>query len=219
MDTISVVGASGLVGRRIVGLLAGRAFVKAWVRRPSELPEGVVPTVSEALPPADDGFWQSGALFVSLGTTIRKAGSRERFEAVDHDLVLECARRARGGGCRTLALVSAAGADPASRIFYSQVKGRVEAAVRDLCFQRVVMARPSLLLGDREEFRAAEWLSRIVAGPVRGLFPASIRPVRDIEVARGLVDAVFDPSWNGTRILTNADLVGGSPRGGKPPSV
>lgn len=208
MDTISVVGVSGLVGRQLAGVLAGKASVKAWVRRPLELPEGVAPFVSETPPSDGDGFWQCDALFVSLGTTIRKAGSRERFEAVDHDLVLECARRARGGGCRTLALVSAAGADAASRIFYSRVKGRVESAVHGMGFPRVVIARPSLLLGDREEFRTVEWLSRIAIGPVRGLLPASIRPVRDIEVAGGLVDAVFDSSWNGIRILTNAELVG-----------
>jgi uncharacterized protein YbjT (DUF2867 family) len=208
MNGISVVGGSGLVGRRLLVELAGEGSVKAWVRKSTDLPGWVQAVVSGSIPDPDDGFWQCGALFVALGTTIAKAGTRERFEAVDHDLVLECARRARATGCSTIGVVSAAGADRDSRIFYSRVKGRMEDAVQALGFDRVAIARPSLLLGDRAEFRPGEWFSRVSLGPVRSLVPAAWRPVRDAEVARALVDAVRDPSWSGIRILTNAEMVG-----------
>lgn len=208
MNSISVVGGSGLVGRQLLAEFGGKGTVKAWVRRSVDLPDGVQTVVSGSAPDPEDGFWQSGALFVALGTTIAKAGTRERFEAVDLDLVVECGRRALAAGCSTIAVVSAAGADPGSRIFYSRVKGRMEAAVQALGFGRVAIARPSLLLGDRSEFRVGEWFSRISLAPVRGLVPSSVRPVRDIEVARALVEVVRDPSWTGTRILTNAEMVG-----------
>ena len=208
MNSMSVVGGSGLVGKRLLAELGGRGPVKAWLRRPMALPDAVQAVVSASIPATGDGFWQCGILFVALGTTIAKAGTRERFEAVDLDLVLECAQRARAAGCATIAVVSAAGADPESRIFYSRVKGRMEKAVREVGFDRVAIARPSLLLGDRSEFRLGEWFSRISLGPARPLIPSSIRPVRDSEVALALIAAACDPSWSGTRILANAEMVG-----------
>jgi len=207
METVSVVGASGLVGGRIVDALAERGAVRAWVRRTLPLPDGVQAVVSTRIPDPEDGFWRSAALCVALGTTIGKAGSREAFEAVDLELVVECARRARAAGCPTLALVSAAGADSRSGIFYNRVKGKAEDAVLALGYPRVVIARPSLLLGDRAEFRFGEALARRCVGPLRGLVPAALRPVRDREVASALVRAVADPSWSGIRILDNATMV------------
>ena len=207
MGSISVVGATGLVGRCILEELAGRSSVKAWIRKPAELPANVEPFLSLAIPSSLDPFWECDTLVVALGTTISKAKSRTAFEAVDHGLVVECARRARSRGCATLALVSAAGADPRSRVFYSRVKGLVEQDVTSLGFRRVIVARPSLLLGERKEFRPAEFVGRKFLAPLRWLLPRSIRPVRDVEVARALVGSALDDSWSGIRILANRDMV------------
>lgn len=207
MHAFSVVGASGLVGGKIVESLAPRGAVRIWVRRPGLRQDGVEAVVSERIPDPEDGFWSAGTLFAALGTTIAKAGSREAFEAVDFGLVVECARRARSAGCTTLALVSAAGADSRSAIFYNRVKGRAEDAVLGSGFPRVAIARPSLLLGDRTEFRPGEALARGCLGPMRRFVPASWRPVRDREVASALVEAATDPSWSGVRILENAAMV------------
>lgn len=208
MNSASIVGATGLVGAKLLLELSRARPAFAWVRRPTPLPDGILSVVSETIPALDDNFWKSEVLFVALGTTISKAGSQEAFEAVDLHLVVECARRARMAGCSTLALVSAMGADPDSRIFYNRVKGNAERAVLELGFPRVAIARPSLLLGDRKEFRLGEWIFRKMAGPVRKAFPGSIRPVRDAEVARALATAAFDKNWNGVRILANRDLLG-----------
>lgn len=207
MNSASIAGATGLVGTRILSELSRSCRTIAWVRRPTDLPEGIQTLVSGSLPPEDDNFWKSEVLFVALGSTIAKAGSRTAFEAVDLHLVLECARRARAAGCPTIALVSAMGADPDSRIFYNRVKGRAERAVLELGFPRTAIARPSLLLGDRKEFRMGEWIARHASEPVRFFFPKSVRPVRDIEVARALVRAASDSSWSGTRILSNPQLL------------
>lgn len=209
MNTSSVVGASGLVGKKILETLAGNCSVRAWIRRPVDLPPGIDTVVSENIPSAEDIFWNVDALFIALGTTIGKAGSREAFASVDLDLVVECARRAREAGVGTLALVSAAGAAPDSRIFYNRVKGLAEESVNALGFPRVAIARPSLLLGDRGEFRFSEKLARTILGPMRRLLPSSWRPVHDHEVAASLVKAADDPSWTGIRILDNTSLVRG----------
>lgn len=207
MNTASIAGATGLVGAKLLTELRREGKALAWVRRATPLPDGIHPVVSEAIPKPDDDFWKSEVLFLALGTTIAKAGSQEAFESVDLHLVLECARRSRTAGCPTLALVSAMGADPDSRIFYNRVKGRAERAILELGFPRVVIARPSLLLGDRKEFRFGEWVSRKMLGPIRKAFPKSIRPVRDMEVARALATVAFDKTWNGVRILSNKDLL------------
>lgn len=211
MNSASIVGATGLIGASLLNELSNARTSSAWVRRPTTLPDGVQSVVSETAPAPEDNFWRSEVLFVALGTTIAKAGSQEAFESVDLHLVLECARRSRAAGCPALALVSAMGADPDSRIFYNRVKGRAERAILDLGFPRVVIARPSLLLGDRKEFRFGEWMSRKMLGPIRQAFPKSIRPVRDMEVARALAAAAFDKTWNGVRILSNEDFLAQPP--------
>ena len=207
-NTAALVGATGLVGKQIMEELGGGVPVAVWSRRALLLPAGARSHVSPEPPPEGDNFWHTETLFVALGTTIRKAGSQEAFEEVDFHLVVDCARRARAVGCTTLALVSAMGARTDSSIFYNRVKGRAEAAIRELGFPRVVVARPSLLLGDRVERRPSEWLMRKILGPVRFLFPPAVRPVRDVEVARALIQATRDDSWTGVRILENRDLLG-----------
>lgn len=207
MATAAIVGATGLVGRRILEELGDRLTARAWVRSPVPLPRGVTAQVAGHPPSPEDSFWRCDILFVALGTTMARAGSRSAFEKVDYGLVVECARKARDAGCRTLALVSAAGADAKSSIFYNAVKGRAEDVVLQMAFPRVVIARPSLLLGNRAERRWGELVARRLLGPVRALIPRSLRPVRDLEVARALVNAALNPSWSGARILHNAELV------------
>nr|WP_184018076.1 NAD-dependent dehydratase [Sphingobium boeckii] len=85
----------------------------------------------------------------ALGTTIKQAGSQAAFESVDLDMVMAFARAARSAGARQMILVSSVGADPAASNFYLRTKGRVEAGLRALAFDRLDIVRPGLLLGDR----------------------------------------------------------------------
>jgi uncharacterized protein YbjT (DUF2867 family) len=96
----------------------------------------------------------------TLGTTIRAAGSRDAFAAIDLDAVLAFARAAKQAGARQFLMVSSVGAGGAS--FYLKTKGRAEASVRALGFGRVDIFRPGLLLGQRAG----------VARPVERLFAA-----------------------------------------------
>jgi uncharacterized protein YbjT (DUF2867 family) len=129
-------------------------------------------------------------LYCALGTTIKVAGSKQGFRAVDFDAVVDTARAAQTAGVKRMAVVSALGADPRSRVFYNQIKGEMEAALRALRFERLVIARPSLLAGAREALgqapRLAEQLSLILLRPIGGLLPASIRPIDAAVVARAM---------------------------------
>lgn len=135
-------------------------------------------------------------VFLCLGTTIKKAGSRLAFRAVDHDTILEAARVAASAGARDAFLVSSLGADPTARGFYLRVKGEVEAALSELPFRSLHVFRPSILTGARAESRPAEragillgsLLAPLMVGPLR-----RYRPIPAAVVARAMVRASRDP--------------------------
>jgi uncharacterized protein YbjT (DUF2867 family) len=210
-----VAGATGLVGSALIdALLADSAVGKVHVlvrRKSAELGQrsgvhqhGVDYAAGiGALPPADDAF-------CCLGTTIKAAGSKTAFRAVDHDAVLAFARAARAAGATRLCVVSALGADARSAIFYNRVKGEMEAAIATLGFPCVVIVRPSLLLGDREALgqpaRFGERAAMAAAAPVGWLIPKSVRPIEASTVARAMLRAV-QSAPDGVQILTSEQLL------------
>lgn len=208
-------GATGLIGRELLPLLlqdsARYAKVHLLLRRAvPDLPRhrrlavhqvefGALPA---SFPAVDD-------VYIALGTTIKTAGSQAAFRAVDFDAVVNTARAARAAGATRLAIVSALGADAKSSVFYNRVKGEMQAAVAELGYVSVVIAQPSLLIGNREALgqkaRPGEvWATRLLR-PVMGLVPASVRPIEAGTVARALLRAMID-SEPGVRELPSAQL-------------
>ena len=191
--TAILVGATGLVGGHVLKLLIERYEIVVVLGRRSVGRMGA--RVVEYLIDFDDIRPQPEQLrgddfFCCLGTTIRAAGSREAFRKVDHDYVVELARRAQEFRTRRFFLVSALGADAGSLIFYNRVKGEVEEAVGDLPFRAVHIVRPSLLLGERAESRpterAGQWLSRLAAPLLVGPL-ARYKAIEAADVAAALV--------------------------------
>jgi len=95
-----------------------------------------------------------------LGTTIRQAGSQQRFRAVDLDAVVAFARAARAGNAQRFVVVSSVGADPEARNFYLRTKGEMEQALEEVGFTSLDILQPSMLLGWRHEMRPLELLGR-----------------------------------------------------------
>lgn len=194
--TALLAGATGLIGSHVLKLLLAEdewSRVVTVGRRPSpELHEkleqrvldlGELETVSD-LPHVDD-------VFCCLGTTIKQAGSQPAFRRVDHAFVLGVAHAGLHAGAKQFLLVSAIGADPGSRVFYSRIKGETESAIRRLAFQGVQIFRPSLLLGERTEFRLGERIAMVVAPPLSLLLLGRLRryrPIRAATVARAMVN-------------------------------
>jgi uncharacterized protein YbjT (DUF2867 family) len=192
MITTLLAGASGLVGRALLDqLLANGDTVHALLRRDvADLPasqrlrkQQIDFAQPGALPPAD-------TLYIALGTTIKVAGSKEAFRAVDFDAVVNVARAAKAAGVKHVAVVSALGANAQSGVFYNQVKGEMEAALAALGFERLVIARPSLLAGARSALgqapRLGEQWTLMLLKPLSGLIPASVRPIEAAVVARAM---------------------------------
>ncbi len=208
MTSLLVAGATGLVGRAALQLAAADArfaHVAALVRRPVTFPEATarveIRRVDWDRLADTPGACRADAVLCALGTTMRTAGSRAAFRLVDRDYVLSLARLALAGGASHFLLVSAAGASPSSRLFYSRVKGEVEAAVGSLGFPALTIARPSFLDGERAESRPGE---RIGVAMARFL-PARWAAVPAGSVASALLAAALDPT-RGTRVLENREL-------------
>ena len=159
-------------------------------------------TALPALPPATDAV-------CCLGTTIAVAGSPQAFRAVDFDAVLAFAQAARAAGVVRFAVVSSLGAEAHSRTLYSRTKGEMEAAVATLGFSSLVVARPSLLAGDREALgqsvRRAESFALALTRPLAPLMSKAWRPIAAETVARALRVALAQ-ARPGTRILSSAEM-------------
>jgi uncharacterized protein YbjT (DUF2867 family) len=158
----------------------------------------------------------SDAALCALGTTIKTAGSQAAFRAVDFDAVLAFAQAAKAAGVQRFAVVSALGASASSSNFYSRVKGEMETALTALGFESLLIARPSLLTGNREALgqprRNLEHLAMQLSAPLSALVPAAWRPIEASTVARALLRALAQPQ-RGVQVLDNAALHSqGSPR-------
>ena len=145
--------------------------------------------------------------FSSLGTTIKQAGSKERFFQIDHDLVIEFAKWAKALGASRFLYVSSSGADANSSIFYSQTKGKTENDLKNLGFEYLGLFRPSLLLGNRSEFRLGEQIATIVMKPLVWLkLFKNIRPIYDYQVAKGMVKTAFASKNESVEIISSGQL-------------
>lgn len=95
-------------------------------------------------------------IFICLGTTMKKAGTIARYEELDRDMPVNIASEAYKKGVKRIAVISAQGANSGSRNYYYRIKGEMEEAILELGFTTTIIARPSLLLGERKEFRLLE---------------------------------------------------------------
>jgi uncharacterized protein YbjT (DUF2867 family) len=181
MTTAWLAGASGLVGGVLLRRLLedeqfGRVVSVGRRTLPLQHPRLVQVVLDFSSPSAFESLEPPDAAFGCLGTTIRKAGTREAFRAVDHDAVLAFARAAKAKGAGVFLHVSSMGADPGSRIFYNRVKGEIERDVAALGFPSVYALRPSMLDGERAESRPAERVGLAVMhalGPLLGKYRAT----------------------------------------------
>jgi len=180
-----LLGASGLVGGEcLTALLAEESFdrVHALVRRTLALDHPKLiqhPTSFDDLE-STSTVWSSDAVFCCLGTTIKKVGSQEAFRKVDHGYPLAAARHAASNKAGVFLLISALGANVGSPVFYNRIKGETERDLKKLDLRRLVILRPSLILGERKESRAGEMIARAFMEPLSALMVGGLRRYRPI---------------------------------------
>ena len=217
MDTRKalIVGSTGLTGGYCLqALLDDPAFseVITLQRRPvitphSKLKEAITAfdaTLEKTLSPID-----AQDIFCCLGTTIKKAGSQEAFREIDLSLVIRVALIMRQQGAEQFIVISAMGADKGSKVFYSRIKGEMEESLQRLNFPCLRIIRPSLLLGNRKEFRLAE-RAAIALNPLwKTLLIGSLKKFRPVEaekVARFMVKVAHRQPISGVHVY-ESDLI------------
>ncbi|MGH8765301.1 MAG: nucleoside-diphosphate sugar epimerase [Burkholderiales bacterium] len=207
---VALAGATGLVGREILQGLLGDPSVAAIHVLGRRAPAGDHPKLTvhivdfhslPALPRVDE-------VFLALGTTIKVAGSRAAFRAVDFEANLAVARTALAAGAKRAGLVSAMGASARSGIFYNRVKGELEDALTALAFEGLVIARPSFLAGNRENLgqpvRRGEGIALALSSLLGSIIPRNYRSVSAALVAKALLTRV--PAARGREVVLSGQM-------------
>ncbi len=210
--TALLLGSTGLVGgcllRRLLAA-PGIDRVIAPTRRPLEVGHPKLQNqVIDLQGPLDGPELQADDVYCALGTTIKTAGSKEAFRAVDYDLPLRFARGQRERAGKRFFLVSSMGASATSSIFYSRTKGEVERDLAAEGFKAVIVARPSILAGHRAESRPMERAALWLAPAYDNLLWGPLRKYRSIQadaVAAALL-ALAGDVLSGTRIVLSDEL-------------
>ena len=206
MSQVLLTGATGLVGGHLLRMLLNAPDIKsiaAPTRRPLSDISGVFnphdPQRTDALAQVVDPV---DIVFCCLGTTRREAGSKEAFVHADYTLVIDTALVGKKLGAQHMLVVSAMGANAHSPFFYNRVKGEMEEALIAQQWPRLTIARPSMLVGEREKKRAGETL----LAPLFSLLPGNLKSIDARDVASALLAEALSPAQEGVRILSSSQL-------------
>jgi uncharacterized protein YbjT (DUF2867 family) len=194
--TAALIGATGLIGGELLNLLLKDDYfstVKILVRRPFNL---VHPKLEKKLVDFNDNdsllvaLDNSDIIFCTVGTTQKKVkGDKEAYRKVDYDIPVHAARFCKMVGCNVFVLVSSVGANSKGKNFYLKLKGEVEDQIGKLGIGSVHIMRPSMLVGDREEFRIGEKIGTPLMKAFSFLLPSKYKPIKAGDVAKAMVAA------------------------------
>lgn len=215
-QTAVVLGATGLIGSQLIAQLhSGNTFTKIIVltRRPFEhqharLINKIINFDNTA--EIQNSFEKADVIFCAIGTTKKKVNSYEAaYRKIDYDIPVNTAKIAHEKGVEQYIMVSAAGANAKASNFYLRLKGEVEEAISSTGFKSVYLLRPSILLGQRNEFRAGESIGKIIMrlfsflllGPWR-----KYRPVKANIVAQAMLTASKQKK-TGINVLYYDDMI------------
>ncbi|MEH6944295.1 oxidoreductase [Bacillus sp. JJ722] len=217
-----IVGATGLVGSNLLEiLLRSNTYktVKVLVRNPTSLHHPKLTEIIVDFNTLDkqEEVFAVDDVFCCLGTTIKKAGSKEAFQKVDYQYPIKIAELAKKRRAKQFLIVSAVGADSHSRFFYNRVKGELELALKKMQLPSLHIFRPSLLLGKRNEFRFGERIGTIISPLFSPLLIGSLsknKPIQANElalvmynIAKENKDGEFIYEWNNFQKILKGDHV------------
>ncbi len=214
--TALVAGATGLVGRELLRVLLDIDYYSKIVvltRRELDIKDNRLEVVIvEDFDFLDDHVTHLNVhhFYCLLGTTMKKAGSKENFRKIDHDYPLQLAKLAREQpNFEHFLLVTSLGANSSSMIFYNRVKGEVEESISDLGLASLKIFRPSLLIGFREEFRLGEEIGKYISSFLSFFMIGSRQQLFTIE-GKQVAEAMFQVArshYQSKEVFTSADII------------
>tara|TARA_Y100000588_G_scaffold114086_1_gene125215 strand:+ start:684 stop:1337 length:654 start_codon:yes stop_codon:yes gene_type:complete len=204
-----ILGASGLVGSEVLSLsLESDLYNKIVivVRSPLTIKHNkLVEKIIDFDMPKWEEIFPVDHVYCCLGTTIKKAGSKTNFIKVDHDYPLAFAAAAKKWESSVFSVITAAGVSPESKIFYNNVKGQLEKKLKSLELFSTLIFRPSLLLGERKEFRLGEKIGSGIAKVTSWMTPKTYRAIHCKAVAKAMLAESFADK-TGFNIISNKSM-------------
>jgi uncharacterized protein YbjT (DUF2867 family) len=210
--TATLVGATGLIGSYLLEQLLNDPYfdtVRILIRRPIDITN---PKLEKKIIDFNDSdsllvaLSNSDAVFCAIGSTMKKIkGDKDAYRKIDFDIPVNLARFCKMTGCEKFILVSSAGANAKSMNFYQQLKGETDEAVKEVGPKTVHIMRPSLLLGERKEFRLGENIGKAVMTSLSFLVPAKYKAIQGKDVAKVML-ALAKKNEEGVFIHENSEI-------------
>ena len=215
MKTAIIAGSTGLIGSQLLkNLLESNQYDKIIALVRKEIPINS-PKLKQVIVDFNklqliNDYLKCDDVFCCLGTTIKKAGSQAEFYKVDFQYCLNLAIESHKNGASNFYLVTALGANANSKVFYNMVKGKLENEINNIGFNSFYIFRPSLLLGNRNEFRLGEKIMQMIMKPFSKLMFGSMKKYAAIEskqVAKAMYCLAVSNNKTGKQIITNEQML------------
>ena len=208
----TLVGATGLIGGFLLEELLNDPFfdtVRILIRRPIDITH---PKLEKKIVDFNDSdsllvaLSNSNVLFCAIGTTNKKVkGDKDAYRKIDFDIPVKLARFCKMTGCEKFILVSSAGANPKSMNFYQRLKGETDEALKSSGLKTVHIMRPSLLLGERKEFRLGENIGKVMMKSLSFLIPEKYKAIHGKDVAKVML-ALSKKNEEGYFVHENSEI-------------
>ena len=210
--TATLVGATGLIGNYLLEELLTDSYfdtVRILIRRPLDITH---PKLEKKIVDFNDSdsllvaLSNSDVLFCAIGSTMKKVkGDKEAYRKIDFDIPVKLARFCKMTGCEKFILVSSAGANSKSRNFYQRLKGETDEAVKSVGLKNIHIMRPSLLLGERKEFRLGENIGKAIMTGLSFLIPEKYKAIQGKDVAKVML-ALTKKNDEGIFVHENSEI-------------
>jgi uncharacterized protein YbjT (DUF2867 family) len=210
--TATLVGATGLIGGYLLEELLNDPYfdtVRILIRRPIDINH---PKLEKKIVDFNDSdsllvaISNGDVLFCAIGSTMKKVkGDKEAYRKIDFDIPVKLSRFCKMTGCEKFILVSSAGANSKSGNFYQRLKGETDEAVKSVGLQTIHIMRPSLLLGERKEFRLGENIGKAVMTALSFLIPEKYKAIQGKDVAKVMI-ALAKKNDEGIFVHENSEI-------------
>lgn len=208
----TIIGATGLIGSQLLEyVLRDKSFseVVILVRRKFENthPKLKVQQIDFSdLQSFDSSIIPGSIIFCAVGTTKNKVkGDLEKYRSIDYDIAVNAAKFGLEKGCKSFILVSSIGANSKSSNFYTRLKGEIEERISSLQYPSFQVFRPSILLGNRKEFRFGEKIAKYVMSLFSFVMPDKFKPIQSKNVALAMLNASKEKK-KGTYVYTYKEI-------------
>ena len=212
MRNYAIIGASGLIGGCLINEIIQHTndSITLITRRPlklsnSRIKEIIVDFSNQSA--LNDALKEIDAVFIAIGTTQKKMkGDLVAYRKIDYDIPVAVAQACLVNQIPKLLLVSSVGANSSSKNFYLRLKGEVEQTLENLPIQYIGIFQPSLLLGNRNEFRLGEKISQLIMPIFSFMLPSKYKPVVAKSIAKAMIrEAIQD--HKGVKRYTYTDII------------